>query len=184
MPFFGPGADVRFTRTAGLAPAYALQELMFDHVKFGVSDYAASKAFFLKALEPLGLEVGGEGTPSYGVELCTKSKASLCSVPNRRETGASSPRIRGREAPASRCLPSRSPRGRCQGQWRAWSPPALPCELLRGIRHWSGRAQHRSGLPRTRGLTSIERTPSGNRQIAHRRLWLATRVGSADRRES
>ena len=26
---------------------------MFDHVKFGVSDYAASKAFFLKALERL-----------------------------------------------------------------------------------------------------------------------------------
>ena len=25
---------------------------MFDHVKFGVSDYAASKAFFLRALEP------------------------------------------------------------------------------------------------------------------------------------
>ncbi|MDB5753776.1 MAG: hypothetical protein JWR56_204, partial [Massilia sp.] len=25
---------------------------MFDHVKFGVSDYATSKAFFLKALEP------------------------------------------------------------------------------------------------------------------------------------
>ena len=30
---------------------------MFDHVKFGVSDYAASKAFFLKALEPLGVAV-------------------------------------------------------------------------------------------------------------------------------
>ena len=28
---------------------------MFDHVKFGVSDYAASKAFFLKSLEPLGV---------------------------------------------------------------------------------------------------------------------------------
>jgi catechol 2,3-dioxygenase-like lactoylglutathione lyase family enzyme len=27
---------------------------MFDHVKFGVSDFAASKAFFLSALEPLG----------------------------------------------------------------------------------------------------------------------------------
>ena len=27
---------------------------MFDHVKFGVSDYAASKAFFLAALAPLG----------------------------------------------------------------------------------------------------------------------------------
>ena len=25
---------------------------MFDHVVLGVSDYAASKAFFLKALEP------------------------------------------------------------------------------------------------------------------------------------
>ncbi len=52
---------------------------MFDHVKFGVSDYAASKAFFLKALEPLGVAVAGEGPPTYGVELCAKGKAaSLC----------------------------------------------------------------------------------------------------------
>ena len=35
-----------------------------DHVKFGVSDYAASKAFFLKALEPLGVAVVAEGPPS------------------------------------------------------------------------------------------------------------------------
>jgi len=42
---------------------------MFDHVKFGVSDFAASKAFFLKALEPLGLVVAAEGAPTYGVEL-------------------------------------------------------------------------------------------------------------------
>ena len=34
---------------------------MFDHVKFGVSDYAASKAFFLKALEPLGVVVARKG---------------------------------------------------------------------------------------------------------------------------
>jgi catechol 2,3-dioxygenase-like lactoylglutathione lyase family enzyme len=52
---------------------------MFDHVKFGVSDFAASKAFFLKALEPLGVAVAAEGVPSYGVELVgPKSKASLC----------------------------------------------------------------------------------------------------------
>jgi catechol 2,3-dioxygenase-like lactoylglutathione lyase family enzyme len=51
---------------------------MFDHVKFGVSDYAASKAFFLKALEPLGLVVAAEGEPTYGVELCTQANASLC----------------------------------------------------------------------------------------------------------
>ena len=51
---------------------------MFDHVKFGVSDYAASKAFFLKALEPLGVVVIGEGAPTYGVEMSPKGKASLC----------------------------------------------------------------------------------------------------------
>src|SRR4030088_2826248 len=53
-------------------------ELLFDHVKFGVSDYAASKAFFLKALEPLGVAVVSEGPPTYGVELSPKGKASLC----------------------------------------------------------------------------------------------------------
>ena len=51
---------------------------MFDHVKFGVSDYAASKSFFLKALEPLGIAIASEGAPTYGIELCTKAKASLC----------------------------------------------------------------------------------------------------------
>jgi hypothetical protein len=51
---------------------------MFDHVKFGVSDYAANKAFFLKALEPLGVAVVSEGLPTYGVELSPKGKASLC----------------------------------------------------------------------------------------------------------
>ena len=51
---------------------------MFDHVKFGVSNDAASKAFFLKALEPLGVAVVGEGAPTYGVELSSASVASLC----------------------------------------------------------------------------------------------------------
>jgi catechol 2,3-dioxygenase-like lactoylglutathione lyase family enzyme len=52
---------------------------MFDHVKFGVSDYTASKAFFLKALEPLGVSVVSEGPATYGVELSApEDKASLC----------------------------------------------------------------------------------------------------------
>jgi catechol 2,3-dioxygenase-like lactoylglutathione lyase family enzyme len=52
---------------------------MFDHVKFGVSDYAASKAFYLQAPAPLGVVVASEGPPDYGVELCPPgSKASLC----------------------------------------------------------------------------------------------------------
>jgi catechol 2,3-dioxygenase-like lactoylglutathione lyase family enzyme len=51
---------------------------MFDHVKFGVSDYAASKAFFIEALKPLGVTVYAEESPTYGVELCSKEDVSLC----------------------------------------------------------------------------------------------------------
>lgn len=51
---------------------------MFDHVKFGVSDYAQSKAFYLKALEPLGVTEVREWPPN-GVELSQPNgKASLC----------------------------------------------------------------------------------------------------------
>lgn len=53
---------------------------MFDHVVFGVSDYAASKAFYLKSLEPLGVAVVLEGP--LGVEMSPpKSKSSLCLFP-------------------------------------------------------------------------------------------------------
>ncbi|MFC5571573.1 VOC family protein [Lysobacter yangpyeongensis] len=49
---------------------------MFDHVVFGVSDYAASKEFFLKVLSPLGVTVVSEGP--IGIELFhPSSKASL-----------------------------------------------------------------------------------------------------------
>ena len=51
---------------------------MFDHVKFGVSDYSTSKAFFLKVLKPLGVTVAMEWPPS-GVELSKpQGKVSLC----------------------------------------------------------------------------------------------------------
>jgi catechol 2,3-dioxygenase-like lactoylglutathione lyase family enzyme len=49
---------------------------MFDHVVFGVSDYAASKAFFLKALEPLGIAIVQERQD--GIELSADGKVSLC----------------------------------------------------------------------------------------------------------
>ena len=49
---------------------------MFDHVVFGASDYAASKAFFLKALEPIGIAVVLEGP--LGLELSADGKTSLC----------------------------------------------------------------------------------------------------------
>lgn len=50
---------------------------MFDHVVFGVSDYAASRAFFLKALAPLGLTAVSEGP--LGIEIGRpNTHASLC----------------------------------------------------------------------------------------------------------
>jgi catechol 2,3-dioxygenase-like lactoylglutathione lyase family enzyme len=48
---------------------------MFDHVGFGVTDYAASKAFFLQALAPLGVAVVMEGP--YGLGLGMNRKPSL-----------------------------------------------------------------------------------------------------------
>ncbi|MBK8257560.1 MAG: VOC family protein [Polyangiaceae bacterium] len=51
---------------------------MFDHVKFGVSDYAASRSFFIAALEPLGITDVREWPPN-GVELSRpKGDVSLC----------------------------------------------------------------------------------------------------------
>ena len=51
---------------------------MFDHVVFGVSDYAASKSFYLQALEVLGVEVLVEN--ELGIELSSDGRTSLCLV--------------------------------------------------------------------------------------------------------
>ena len=51
---------------------------MFDHVKFGVRDFALSKAFYLRALEPLGVTVVTDWPP-HGAELSQPSGVtSLC----------------------------------------------------------------------------------------------------------
>ena len=51
---------------------------MFDHVVFGVRDYAVSKAFYLQALQVLGVEVVAEN--DLGVELSADGETSLCLV--------------------------------------------------------------------------------------------------------
>lgn len=51
---------------------------MFDHVVFGVTDYAASKAFYLKALEVIGAEVVIEN--DIGIEISSDGMTSLCLV--------------------------------------------------------------------------------------------------------
>ncbi|WAC75028.1 VOC family protein [Roseateles sp. SL47] len=49
---------------------------MFDHIAFGVTDYATSKSFYLKALAPLGITSVNEG--SMGIEIVGHGDASLC----------------------------------------------------------------------------------------------------------
>lgn len=49
---------------------------MFDHVVFSTSDYEATKAFFLKALAPIGIAVLSED--SLGIELSSDEVSSLC----------------------------------------------------------------------------------------------------------
>ena len=49
---------------------------MFDHVVFGVSNYAEAKAFFVQALAPLGVEVASEGP--LGLVQCA---ALFCTYP-------------------------------------------------------------------------------------------------------
>lgn len=51
---------------------------MFDHIVFGVSDYEASKAFYLKALEVLGIEIVVEN--DIGAELSADGETSLCLI--------------------------------------------------------------------------------------------------------
>ena len=48
---------------------------MFDHLGMGVTDYEASKAFFLKALQPLGVAIVMEG--QFGLGLGSNNKPSL-----------------------------------------------------------------------------------------------------------
>lgn len=49
---------------------------MFDHVKFGVSNYAESRAFYAAALAPLGVKVLWEA--SNGIEMAGEGEPSLC----------------------------------------------------------------------------------------------------------
>ena len=51
---------------------------MFDHVKFGVRDFALSRTFYLQALEPIGVTVVTDWPPN-GAELSQPTgTSSLC----------------------------------------------------------------------------------------------------------
>ncbi len=109
---------------------------MFDHVKFGVSDYAASKAFFLQALAPLGVTLVGEGEPSYGAELAGSGDASLCLYQSAEKPAPlQQPR-------AGRCLLAGGAGRRRKGQRRAGATAKLPRQLLRRVCDCARRTQY------------------------------------------
>ncbi len=51
---------------------------MFDHVKFGVRDFARSKAFYVKALEPIGVTVVTDWPPDGAEMSQPDGESSLC----------------------------------------------------------------------------------------------------------
>lgn len=117
---------------------------MLDHVKFGVSNYAASKAFFLQALEPLGVTVVAEGPPAYGVEFSTPGKASLHLFQTAEKPAHL--HLAFRADTRAQVDAFHSAAGGRQGQWGAGPAPPVPRALLCRFRHGPGWAQHRSGV--------------------------------------
>ena len=107
---------------SGSGPPHVSQESdMFDHVKIGVSDYAASKAFFLKALAPLGVVGGGGRAAHLRHRALCRRQGFVLPVPDRREarrvfTWRFPPGVARRwDAFQSRSAGGRRPGQRCAG---------------------------------------------------------------------
>lgn len=54
---------------------------MFDHVGVPVTDYEASKRFFLKALAPLGMSIAMEGPYGIGIGPDGHNVEAVCHSP-------------------------------------------------------------------------------------------------------
>ena len=110
---------------------------MFDHIKFGVSNYVLSKSFFLKALEPLGVTEVTEWPPN-GVELSQPmGKVSLCLHQTEEKPAKLHLAFVAENRQQVEAFYHAAFGGLWQRQWCTWCPPELPRELLCCIRHWS-----------------------------------------------
>ncbi len=105
---------------------------MFDHVKFGVSDYAASKAFFCRPRPCLAVTLVGEGEPSARRALPGSGDASLCSI-KVRKTGAAALPFAPTAASRSMLFWQGGAGRRVKGQRRAGATAKLPRQLLRRV---------------------------------------------------
>ena len=139
---------------------------ILDHIYIAVSDYGRAKAFYMAALEPLGIELvmergdtgafGRGNRPELWIAVRSRS-AKGCGINDSATSHApaesppihSSPCGRGGELarPSGRLLP-RGDHGGRSGQRPAWSSPRIPLDLLRSIRDRPRRTQPRVRIPR------------------------------------
>ena len=113
---------------------------MLDHVGFTVSDYARSKAFYAKALAPLGLTLimepvaeaagfGEGGKPFFWIETRGPAAQGIHVAPSRRSARKLAPERAGEATPwpasqpttVSACALCGRPWWGCHGQRAAWA---------------------------------------------------------------
>lgn len=111
---------------------------MIDHLGIIVADFDTSKAFYDKAMAPLGAALlymvpqeftGGAMVGGYGRDRPVFWLNAGKERPKDRQHVAFTARSRA-EVDAFHAAAGR----RRQGQWRSWPAPALSCELLRRLR--------------------------------------------------
>jgi len=153
---------------------------------------AASKAIFIRALEPLGVAVVPLG--ALGVELARKGEMG-CHWPagDRGEARASfSPGGSRYEIANKSMLSIEGTGGEAQGQWRAGAGRQhSTTRTTMPVRHRSGRAQHRSASATHPGvetdhsfITAFERSPEGGKGLARiirASRWALEEVGPTRR---
>lgn len=77
---------------------------MFNHIEFGATNSSTSRAFFLKALDPVGAAIASEGPPSFGIDFLPQaSPPSASSKPPKHPPTSTWP---SKPKPASRSTPS------------------------------------------------------------------------------
>ena len=127
---------------------------MIDHVGFAVSDYARAKAFYARALAPLGyelvMEVPGEtnqsGFPAAGFGAGGKPDFWIGGEGKLEKPLHVAIVAKDRAAVDAFHKAALAAGGKDHGAARP--APALPSKLLRGLRARPRRPQHRGGLPR------------------------------------
>src|SRR5262245_55354287 len=142
---------------------------MFDHIGVGVSDLKASKAFFVQALSPLGVGVVMEVSDAAGLGQARKPALWLGT------TGGKPLPPHIAFAADNRSQVDEFYRQALAAGGKDNGPPgdsaSLSRELLRGLRHWAGRTQHRGSLSWSRHYLAYGYSGHSHRQEAkHIRL--------------